>query len=49
MSPKDENSLYGRGISKLKLGDRAGGEEDINAAKAISSSVADDFKKLGIR
>jgi hypothetical protein len=35
LDPKMENSLYGRGVTKLKMGDSTGGNSDIAAAKAL--------------
>ena len=38
---------YGRGLAKLKKGDRHGGDADIAAAKAIRADIADDFARYG--
>jgi hypothetical protein len=35
--------LYGRGIARLKKGDKAGGNADIAAAKALRADVANVF------
>jgi len=40
-------ALYGRGLAKLKKGDRSG-DADLAAAKAIRPDVAGDFARLGI-
>jgi tetratricopeptide (TPR) repeat protein len=37
---KDADSLYARGVAKLKNGDTAGGNADIAAAKAIKPNIA---------
>jgi hypothetical protein len=37
---KDADSLYARGVAKLKKGDSAGGNADIAAAKAIKPDIA---------
>jgi tetratricopeptide (TPR) repeat protein len=46
--PDDAYALYGRGIAKLNRGDRAGGAADIAAAKAMDTSVAASFARIGI-
>jgi tetratricopeptide (TPR) repeat protein len=46
--PQDQFALYGRGMTKLGMGDRAGGEADVAAALAIDSFVADSFAKWGV-
>ena len=46
--PKDADSLYGRGLAKLKSGDKAGGEADIAAAKAIKPDIADVYAGYGV-
>jgi tetratricopeptide (TPR) repeat protein len=40
---------YGRGIAKLRKGDKASGEADIAAAKAIRSDVAEVLARYGIK
>ena len=47
-NPKDANSLYGRGMAKLKSGDRAGGDADIAAAKAINPDIAEVYVGYGV-
>jgi len=47
-NPKDADSLYGRGMAKLKSGDRAGGEADIAAAKAIKPDIAEVYRGYGV-
>jgi tetratricopeptide (TPR) repeat protein len=37
-------SLYGRGLTKLKKGDKTGGEADMAAAKALAKYIAVDFE-----
>ncbi|WP_072818121.1 tetratricopeptide repeat protein [Bradyrhizobium erythrophlei] len=41
----DADSLYGRGVAKLKLGDTAA---DIAAAKAVKADIADVYSSYGI-
>ena len=45
-SPQDSWSLYGRGIAKLRMGDTAGGQADIEASKAVQD-VAAEFAAYG--
>lgn len=47
--PKRPTSLYGRGIAKLSNGDVDGGKKDVDAAKAIQASIADEFAGYGIQ
>ncbi|MCZ3349639.1 tetratricopeptide repeat protein, partial [Acinetobacter baumannii] len=49
IDPRLASALYGRGLAKLKQGDRAGGNIDIAAAKAIQGSIADDFTRYGVQ
>jgi hypothetical protein len=39
------SALYGRGLAKLKTGDRAGGDADIAVAKAIDRNIAGEFAR----
>jgi len=41
-------SLYGRGIAKLKVGDKPGGEADLAAADKIAPKLAERAKGYGI-
>jgi tetratricopeptide (TPR) repeat protein len=47
--PKLASALYGRGLAKLRSGDRAGGDADVSAAKTIQGNVGDDFARYGLR
>jgi hypothetical protein len=49
INPKYADSLYGRGVAKLKKGDNDGGNSDIASAKAIKPDLADDFIRYGVR
>jgi len=49
LDPNHASALYGRGIAKRRSGDAAGGKSDIDAAKAIKSTIADEFASYGIR
>jgi hypothetical protein len=44
----DQFALFGRGIAKLRSGDRPGGEADIAAAKAIWAYVVNIYADYGI-
>jgi tetratricopeptide (TPR) repeat protein len=46
---QDANSLYGRGVAKLKSGDKAGGEADIAAAKAIEADIGQVYAGYGVK
>ena len=48
LSPRWASALYGRGKAKLKKGDRAGGNADIQAAKAINSGIDREFESYGV-
>jgi tetratricopeptide (TPR) repeat protein len=45
--PMDPYSLYGRGIAKIKTGDTAGGQADIEASKAVQDVTA-EFTAYGL-
>ena len=47
--PKLAGSLYGRGLAKLRKGDRNGGSADINAAKGIKADIAEEFARYGLK
>lgn len=49
MRQKDANSFYGRGLAKLKAGDKAGGEADIATAKAIKADIAQLYAGYGVK
>jgi tetratricopeptide (TPR) repeat protein len=42
-NPRNAWALYGRGMAKMKTGDEAGGTADIQAAKALSADIEQDF------
>ena len=46
---KDADSLYGRGLAKLRNGDAAGGNADIAAAKTIDGGIAETFARYGVK
>jgi tetratricopeptide (TPR) repeat protein len=48
LTPKQPTSLYGRGYAKIKAGDRAGGEADIAAAKAITAKAGQELIDVGL-
>jgi Flp pilus assembly protein TadD len=45
---KDADSLYGRGMAKLKKGDTASGNADLAAAKAIQPDIDKAFAGHGV-
>jgi tetratricopeptide (TPR) repeat protein len=47
--PDHADWLYGRGVTKLRKGDTAGGNADIARAKTIQADIADEFAKYGIK
>jgi tetratricopeptide (TPR) repeat protein len=47
--PKLANALYGRGLAKLKKGDKAGSDADISAAKTIQAGIDEDFARYRAR
>ena len=48
IAPKNAPLLYVRGLAKRKLGDAAGGDEDIAAAKAINPKISDAYAQYGV-
>ena len=46
--PNQTSSLYGRGLSRLALGD-AGGREDIDRALSINADAPDNFEAFTAR
>jgi tetratricopeptide (TPR) repeat protein/predicted aspartyl protease len=46
--PRAAVALYGRGVAELKKGARTEGDADIAAAKAITPTIAEQFKRLGV-
>lgn len=46
--PSAEFSLYGRGLAKLRAGDKAGGDADMRAAKVKSRAVSEQFRMYGL-
>ena len=47
-NPRQASSLFGRGVAKVRTGNTAGGNDDIVAAKAITPSIAEEFKEYGV-
>lgn len=48
-NPDNAEWLYGRGATKLKRGDSAGGNADIERAKTLKADIAEDYLKYGIQ
>jgi tetratricopeptide (TPR) repeat protein len=49
LEPKLASAIYGRGLAKLKKGDKTGGQADIAAAKALKESIVTDFSRYGVQ
>ena len=49
IEPKMASALFGRGLARIKKGDTAGGNADVEAAKKLETKVADDFSSYGVR
>jgi hypothetical protein len=49
LNPSLASSLYGPGIAKLKNGDLASGNSDIESAKRVQPGIADEFQRNGIQ
>jgi tetratricopeptide (TPR) repeat protein len=47
--PKLASALYGRGVAKLKRGDKIGSDADISAAKTVQAKIADEFMRYGVQ
>jgi tetratricopeptide (TPR) repeat protein len=48
-NPEQASSLFGRGKAKLRNGEAAGGQADIEAARAIKPNIAEEFAAYGVR
>ena len=46
---KEEAHLYGRGLAKIKMGDKRGGEADLEEARKTSSRIDQDFAQYGVQ
>jgi len=49
VNPKLISSLYGRGVLKKRKGDTAGAAKDIADAKALRSTIAEEFAVYGVK
>lgn len=49
LDPLNVHSLYGRGICELRTGKERQGHADIEAATALSFSIADEFAHYGVQ
>jgi tetratricopeptide (TPR) repeat protein len=47
-TPADARSLYLRGLTRLKTGDKAGGDADVVAATAVDTKIADTYAGYGV-
>jgi hypothetical protein len=48
INSKLASSLYGRGLAKLKKGDRVGAHADMAAAKAIQADIEEELARYSI-
>ena len=47
--PDHADWLYGRGVTRLRKGDSAGGNADVAKARTIQADVAEEYAKYGIK
>jgi Flp pilus assembly protein TadD len=47
--PNAARALYGRGVAKRLKGDLRGGDADIEMARALRPSVADEMAERGVK
>ncbi len=48
VNPREYNSLYGRGVVEIRKGDAGKGRADLDAARAISATVDNNFVVYGL-
>ena len=48
-NPESPQALFGRGVAKLMKGDVAASKADIEIAKEIKPSIAEEFTKVGVQ
>ncbi len=46
--PRSAYFLFGRGVAKIRLGDKVGGESDIATARTIDAGIGPTFATLGL-
>ena len=49
INPNNANTLYGRGLAKSRMGDKAAGDADIARAKRLQANVAEYFARHGVK
>lgn len=49
IDPKLATALYGRGLAKLKIQDRAGSSADLAAAQAIEHNIVEEYSHYGLQ
>ncbi len=49
VNPSSATALYGRGLVKQMTGDKRGGEDDVETAKAMRSRVAEQMAERGVK
>ena len=49
LDPRRARAFYGRGVAKIRSGDKKGGEADIEVAKGLLPNVGEEFASYGIK
>ena len=49
IDPQRARAYYGRGLARLKLGNVTGGNVDLQTAKGMLPSVAEEFARYGVK
>lgn len=49
VDPQRARAYYGRGVAKIRLGDKKGGEADIDVAKGLLPNVAEEYATYGVK
>ena len=49
LDPKMPGALFGRGVAKLMNGETAASIANIEAAKALKPTIAEEFARYGVR
>jgi hypothetical protein len=48
-NPNNADWLYCRGVTKLRIGDTAGGNADLASAKTIIADAAEEYEKYRLK
>lgn len=49
LRPKYPASLFGRGVARIRSGDRAGGLADVEAARKVDANIVSEYAGYGVR